>query len=399
MITCTTLHRALLEWQKNIGVHPKVSKSKLNANRPDHLKYFNYRHDGGQIASCCPAIGRKLLNLPGVGDTYTFLTNTWNTLPENYQHRVYKNTFTTLKRQIQQAENSTPAMLISAEALHIDKSIFPHYLTLEVALEEPEIRRTDPVIPIDNTWMDDKLHFRITAGRGDYGDEGDESDKRYDIHTASQLWRAATDLERFDQATSDVDRYGGMNGDNADADAEAVASQANDGSRQHTDDREHSWFDLGSWNVDGYEVEDCDHVDEEEQASQADEGLMENVEDWGHSTRECEDWTVYFRPVKYDDGDANAKATDLSEAKTVLYYVTTSQTWTYMGKVWHPIYSNSTEVKCRTWLEKGRDIARHCVNCSSITAAHAKSVTHVMFCRCVSVTTFSEQSKRGTYAI
>jgi len=42
------------------------------------------------------------------------------------------------------------------------------------------------------------------------------------------------------------------------------------------------------------------------------------VEDREQSTRECEDCTVYFRPVKYDNGEANATASDVSEAKTVL---------------------------------------------------------------------------------
>jgi hypothetical protein len=41
--------------------------------------------------------------------------------------------------------------------------------------------------------------------------------------------------------------------------------------------------------------------------------------DWGYSTRECEDWTVYLRPVKYDNGEANATASDVWQAKTVLY--------------------------------------------------------------------------------
>jgi len=59
-------------------------------------------------------------------------------------------------------------------------------------------------------------------------------------------------------------------------------------------------------------------ADEEEEASLADNGSTQNVEDWGHSTRECEDWTVYIRPVKYDNGEANATASDVSEAKTVL---------------------------------------------------------------------------------
>jgi len=53
MFTCTALRRALLEWQKNKGVHPKASKSKLKADRPDRSNYFNHKNDGGKIASCC----------------------------------------------------------------------------------------------------------------------------------------------------------------------------------------------------------------------------------------------------------------------------------------------------------------------------------------------------------
>jgi hypothetical protein len=103
MFTCTALYHALLEWQKNKGVHPKASKSKLKADRPDRSNYFNHKNDGGKIASCCAVTGRKLLTLPGIADTYTFLMNTWNTLPESYQPRVYNNTFATVERQIQHA--------------------------------------------------------------------------------------------------------------------------------------------------------------------------------------------------------------------------------------------------------------------------------------------------------
>jgi hypothetical protein len=35
MCTSTALRHAILEWQKNKGVHPKASKSKLKADRPD----------------------------------------------------------------------------------------------------------------------------------------------------------------------------------------------------------------------------------------------------------------------------------------------------------------------------------------------------------------------------
>jgi hypothetical protein len=113
MFTPTALRHALLEWQKNKDVYLKASKSKLIADRPDHLNYFNYKNDSGKNASCCTATGRKLLTSPGVADTYTSLMNTLNTLLKSYQHRVYKNTLATVKWRIQQAENPTPAVVIS----------------------------------------------------------------------------------------------------------------------------------------------------------------------------------------------------------------------------------------------------------------------------------------------
>ena len=150
MFTCTALRHALLEWQKNKGVHLKASKSKLKADRPDRSNYFNHKNDGGKIASCCAVTGRKLLTSPGVADTYTFLMNTWNTLPESYQQRVYNNTLATVKCQIQQVENPMPAVVISVEAARVDNANHLDYLSSEVALEVPKIGSTEPNIPIDN---------------------------------------------------------------------------------------------------------------------------------------------------------------------------------------------------------------------------------------------------------
>jgi hypothetical protein len=76
--------------------------------------------------------------------------NTWNTLPPSYQQRVYYNTLVKVKCQIHQAENPTPAMVITVEAVRDDNAIHLHYMTSEVALEEPEIGSTDPNIPIHN---------------------------------------------------------------------------------------------------------------------------------------------------------------------------------------------------------------------------------------------------------
>jgi len=83
---------------------------------------------------------------------------------------------------------------------------------------------------------------------------------------------------------------------------------------------------MGTSDIDGHQSENGDNADADEQESTSplDDGFMQNVEDWGHSTRLCEDWGVYFRPVKYDDCKANAKASKVSEAKTTLQYVTKS---------------------------------------------------------------------------
>jgi len=186
MFNCTALRHALLQWQKNKGVHPKASKLKLKADRPDRSNYFNYMNDDGKNTSCCAATGRKLLTLPGVAVTYTSLVNTWNTLPESYQQRVYNNTLATVKRQIQQAENPTAAEVTSTDPAHVDDAILLDYLTSEVALEEPEIGSTDPNIPIDTNCTDDELHFGMPGGCEDYDDEGDEIDESDAIPTTSR---------------------------------------------------------------------------------------------------------------------------------------------------------------------------------------------------------------------
>jgi hypothetical protein len=113
----------------------------------------------------------------------TFLMNTWNTLPESYQQRVYNNTLATVKRQVQQAENPMPAVVISVEAGRIDNAILLDYLTSKVAREEPEIRITDTNIPIRSNCMYDELHCGMAWGSGNFEDEGDQSDA---ILTASQ---------------------------------------------------------------------------------------------------------------------------------------------------------------------------------------------------------------------
>jgi len=123
MCTCTALRHALPEWQQNKGVPPKASKWNLEVHKPDRLNYFNYKNDGGKDVSCRAATGCKLFTVPGIADTYTFLMNTWNTLPESYQQRVHKYTLGTVKHQIQQAENPTLAEVISREATPVDNAI------------------------------------------------------------------------------------------------------------------------------------------------------------------------------------------------------------------------------------------------------------------------------------
>jgi len=173
-------------------------------------------------------------------------------------------------------------MVISMEAACVDNAILVDNLTSEV------IGSIYPNIPIDNNCTHDELHLGMPVGSGDLGDEGDKSDA---IPTASRWQRAATELERFDLQTSDVDRYEGEDADDADADEKEESSQANDGSTLNVEDWEYSRFDLETSDVEGYGCEDGDDADvgEEEQASQADDASMQNVEDWGHSTRECKD--------------------------------------------------------------------------------------------------------------
>jgi hypothetical protein len=92
-----------------------------------------------KIASCCPVPDRKVVTSTGVGVTYMLLINTWNTLPESYQQRIYN-------------------------AIHLD------YVSSEVPLEEPEIRNTDRIIPVDTNCTDEELHFGMPGSSGHYQD-------------------------------------------------------------------------------------------------------------------------------------------------------------------------------------------------------------------------------------
>jgi hypothetical protein len=218
----------------NKGVHPKASKSKLKADRPAHSNYFNYKNDGGKINSCCAVMGRKLLMSPGVADMYKFLMNTWNTLPESYQQMVFKHTLATVKPQIQQTMNPTPAMVISVDNVCVDNDILLDYLTSEVALKQPEIGSTDPHIPIDNNCTDDEMHFGMPRDSGEYEDEADEGDESDAFPTARWRQLATTELASFDLGTSNFDAYEGEDGDDAGEEEEAL--QANDGPKQNVED-------------------------------------------------------------------------------------------------------------------------------------------------------------------
>jgi len=126
---------------------------------------------------------------------------------------------------------------------------------------------------------------------------------------------------------------------------------------------------MGTSDVDGYECHDGNDADtdEEKETSQADDGSTQNVEDRGHSTRECEDWTVYFRCVKYVNGEANAMASDVSEVKTIPISDKISKR------------NINESAACSYRPKKGINITRRCVNGYSITAVPAKSVTHMSF--------------------
>jgi hypothetical protein len=186
MFTCIALRHALTQLQTNKGVHLKDSKSLPNVDRPDRLNFFNYMNGSGRNACCCAATGRKLLTSPDVGDTYTFLKNTWNTLPESYQRSVHNITLSTVKHQIQQVENTKIPMVISVEAARVDNAILLEYLTSEVAVEEPVIRGTDRNIPMDNICTDDELPLGISGGNRNYENDCDESDVGDAIPTASR---------------------------------------------------------------------------------------------------------------------------------------------------------------------------------------------------------------------
>jgi hypothetical protein len=87
--------------------------------------------------------------------------------------------------------------------------------------------------------------------------------------------------------------------------------------------------------VDWYEWGDGGDADtdEEAEALHAHDGSTQNLEVCKYSTSECEDWTVYYRPVKFDYGEANAMASNVSEVKTIA--ITDKMSKLNIMTVWH----------------------------------------------------------------
>jgi len=162
--------------------------------------------------------------------------NMWNTLQECYQQSLYQTTLCTVKCQIQHAENPIPAAEITVEAARVDNAILIDNLSSEAALEQPEIRYTNPLIQIHNNWMDDKLHFGMAGDIGDSINEGDESNECDVIPTGSQRWWSPTQVFRYDLGTSYVDRCWEDDGDHANVDEVEESLQAGHGSMQNIED-------------------------------------------------------------------------------------------------------------------------------------------------------------------
>jgi len=133
-------------------------------------------------------------------------------------------------------ENPIPAVVFSGKAARVGNTIPLDYLTSKVAFEMHEIRDTDQNIPINNNCTADELHFVMPGGRGDHQDEGDEIDERDANPTASRPQFPATELERFQLGTSNVNRYDGKDGDDAVADQAGEELQADNGLTQNVDD-------------------------------------------------------------------------------------------------------------------------------------------------------------------
>jgi len=190
MFPFTALRHALLEWQKNKSVFPKASMSKLKVNRPDRWNYFKFKNNGGKNSSCCVAMVHKLLTSPGIADTDRFLMNTWNTLPQSYQLRVYKDSLATAELRMQQAENWMPEL----EMFELGTS-------------------------------------KVDGYEGEAGDDADadEEEDALQADDGSTQNVEGWGHSRFNLGTSDVNGYEGEDGNYVDMDEEEEASEVDDG--------------------------------------------------------------------------------------------------------------------------------------------------------------------------
>jgi len=115
----------------------------------------------------------------------------------------------------------------------------------------------------------------MPGSSGNYKDEGVKSTEQNAVCTLIRQRQVVTKLWRFDWGTSDLEWYEDDNSEDGD-------------------------------------------VDEVQNQLPADDWSTQNVKDWVHCTRECEHWTVYFKLVKYNNGEANAMASHVSKAQSIV---------------------------------------------------------------------------------
>jgi hypothetical protein len=199
--------------------------------------------------------------------------NPCNTLLESYQQRVYTSMLAAVKHQIQHTENPMSATVCRAEAVHVDSARLHHHLISEVALEESEIGSTNLNLPIGNNCTDYTLYLGMRGGSGDYKVEGANNDNLHAIATTSQRQQATIELERFNLRTTDGDGYESAVDDDTDADGKEVTLPDNDASTQNKEELVRGRLDLGTTDVYRYAGENGDNADAhvEEEASQTDD--------------------------------------------------------------------------------------------------------------------------------
>jgi hypothetical protein len=107
--------------------------------------------------------------------------------------------------------NPTLATVIGVEATRVDNAMIFDNLPSEVALEESEIRSTDPDVLINITCTENQVCLRMAGGSKQYEGEGDESNRLDEISTPSwRLWER-TQRETFDLECSGVSMDDGEN--------------------------------------------------------------------------------------------------------------------------------------------------------------------------------------------